>query len=65
MKVAKGVVTIDSKASNPRIDEIVAKLQARPDIFEKLNAGDTTAITEMFTYLGANNFASDIQVIKS
>jgi hypothetical protein len=56
---------MDSKSNNPRIDEIVAKLQRQPDIFEKLNAGDTTAITEMFTYLGANALASDIQVIKS
>jgi hypothetical protein len=64
MKEAKGVVVMDSRSNNPRMDEIVAKLQGRPDIFEKLNSGDTTAITEMFSHLGANNFASDIQVIR-
>jgi hypothetical protein len=64
MKEAKGVVVMDSESNNPHINEIVAKLQGRPDIFEKLNAGDTTAITEMFSHLGANNFASDIQVIR-
>ena len=65
MKEAKGVVVMDSQSNNSRIDEIAAKLQERPDIFEKLDTGDTNAITEIFNHLGANNFASDIQVIKS
>jgi hypothetical protein len=56
---------MDSKSNNPRIDEIVAKLQERPDIFQKLDAGDTNAITEIFSHLGAKNFAGGIQVIKS
>jgi hypothetical protein len=50
---------MDSQSNNPRIDEIVGKLQERPDIFEKLDTGDTNAITEIFNHLGANNFASD------
>ena len=65
MEVVKGVVVIDSQSKKPRIDEIVAKLQERPDIFEKLDTGDTNAITEIFNHLGTHNFASEIQVIKS
>ncbi len=64
MSTTKGVLGMSSDTPDRVNPELIEKLQARPDLFEKLNSGDTSAITDIFEYLGARNFASDIQTIK-
>jgi hypothetical protein len=55
---------MNEETDNSAVEEIVAKLSTRPEIFEKLNSGDTSALTEMFEYLGAKTFASEVRVLK-
>jgi len=64
MEGPKGVVVMSESNAVPSVNEIFAKLEKSPEVFDTLNSGDVTGVSEIFEFLGARSFTASSQVIK-